>query len=258
MSTTSAIKKRVGIMGAMPEEINGITELISSVSTRTIGGRAYYTGFIGETEVVVVFSRWGKVAAASTAITMIVVFNVTEIIFTGVAGGISDDVTIGDIVVASRSVQHDMDARPLMQQFEIPMLGKQFFDCCPTRTHVIYEQIESFVRNKHYLNYVSPAIMRQFSIANPVLHLGTIASGDKFISTANQKSEIRSQLPDVKCAEMEGAAVAQVCYEHDVPYVLIRVVSDLCDGNAVIDFPAFIQHVSSQYAKAIIKTVLSG
>jgi adenosylhomocysteine nucleosidase len=258
MSIQSTIKKRVGVMGAMPEEINGIVDLISSVSMHTMGGRTYYTGRIDETEVVVAFSRWGKVAAASTALTMIIKFDVTEIIFTGVAGGISDDVNIGDIVVANRSIQHDMDARPLMKQFEIPMLGKQFFDCCPTRTQAALELIEQFVASKNYMNHVSASMMSEFSITHPVIHIGAIASGDKFISTASQKSEIRNALPDVKCSEMEGAAVAQVCYEHDVPYVLIRVVSDLCDGNSIIDFPAFIKQVSSQYAKAIIKAILRG
>ena len=121
------MKRRIGILGAMPEEINGIVSLLKNKEKVVKGMRAYYKGSINEIEVVVVFSRWGKVASATTVTHLIIEFGVTEIIFTGVAGAINKDLNIGDIVIGSSLVQHDMDARPIMDLFEIPLLRKTKF-----------------------------------------------------------------------------------------------------------------------------------
>jgi len=112
-------KVKIGIMGAMPEEINGVIALLSNCKTYSIGKRTYFSGQINGIDTVVVFSRWGKVAAATTVTTLIQEFKITDLLFTGVAGAISSDLKIGDIVLGSRFVQHDMDARPLMEQYEI-------------------------------------------------------------------------------------------------------------------------------------------
>src|SRR5690349_9837535 len=120
--------KIVGIMGAMPEEIESALTLVKDQQKREIGTRTYYTGKINNVPVVVVFSRWGKVAAATTVSTLILEFKITELIFTGVAGAIHEDLRIGDVVVANRLIQHDMDARPLVSRFEIPLLGKTYFE----------------------------------------------------------------------------------------------------------------------------------
>ncbi|CAN1559742.1 5'-methylthioadenosine/S-adenosylhomocysteine nucleosidase [Flavobacteriaceae bacterium] len=116
--------KRIGILGAMPEEISGVVTLLKNKEKVVKGMRTYYIGTINEIDVVVVFSRWGKVASATTVTHLIVEFGITQLIFTGVAGGISPEVSIGDIVVASSLVQHDLDARPIMKRFEIPLLGE--------------------------------------------------------------------------------------------------------------------------------------
>ena len=115
-------------MGAMPEEIDSIIQLLSEESRVTIGMRTYSIGKLNGITAVVVFSRWGKVAASITVSTLILEFKVTELIFTGVAGAIDPQLRIGDIVLGRRLIQHDMDARPLMEQFEIPLLGKTFFE----------------------------------------------------------------------------------------------------------------------------------
>src|ERR1700754_2022194 len=111
----------IGIMGAMPEEIDSITELLSEKRELSTGRRTYTIGKLNGIMTVVVFSRWGKVAAAITVSTLIQKFKVTEIIFTGVAGAIAPQLRIGDIVLGKRLIQHDMDARPIMKQFEIPL-----------------------------------------------------------------------------------------------------------------------------------------
>ena len=123
----SSAHRIIGILGAMPEEITGILGLISDRTEETIGMRTYHVGFIHGKRVVVAFSRWGKVAAATTVATMIQRYGVTELLFTGVAGGIGTDLHIGDIVLAERLIQHDMDARPIIPRFEVPLLGQSFF-----------------------------------------------------------------------------------------------------------------------------------
>ena len=115
-------------MAAMPEEIEGVVKLVENPAINSIGGRVYISGTINDKNVVVVFSRWGKVAAASTATTLIDVFNVNQILFTGIAGGIHSDLKVGDVVVASSCVFHDMDTRPLHDRYVVPLLNIKYFD----------------------------------------------------------------------------------------------------------------------------------
>src|ERR1700761_8445415 len=123
------MKERIiGIMGAMPEEIESVGHLLEGKRAVTMGRRTYTEGTLNGVRVVLVFSRWGKVAAATTVSTLILEFKITELIFTGVAGAIDPRLKIGDIVLGQRLIQHDMDARPFMAQFEIPLLGKTFLD----------------------------------------------------------------------------------------------------------------------------------
>ena len=114
----------LGLMGAMPEEMDKIIDALTDKKVVERGSRLYYRGKLYGQEVVAVFSRWGKVAAATTATNLIVEFGVDRIVFTGVAGAISDDLNIGDVVIAQRLFQPVMDARPLMRRFEIPISVK--------------------------------------------------------------------------------------------------------------------------------------
>ena len=243
----------IGIMGAMPEEIEDVVSLLSNPVTKTIGMRRYTSGTINGIKTVVVFSRWGKVAAAATASTLINVFNVTEIIFTGVAGAISPDLKIGDIVIGSKLVQHDMDARPLMQQFEIPLLGKTYFECPENKVLEIKNKVQFLTDNGKINSSIDTKILHQFNITIPKVHIGDIASGDKFFADNQQKKELLEALPSILCVEMEGSAVAQVCYEYAVPFTIIRTISDTADNNSHIDFPLFIKSISSIYSMNIIK-----
>ena len=118
---------KIGIMGAMPQEVDSILSHMTNVEVVERGDRKYHVGKIGSYDVVLVFSRWGKVAAATTATSLAAEFKVDQLIFTGVAGASSADLNIGDIVVSSQLYQHHMDARPLMSRHEIPLTGMTFF-----------------------------------------------------------------------------------------------------------------------------------
>ncbi len=242
-------------MGAMPEEIDGVVALLSNCVAILMGKRTYFSGQINGIETVVVFSRWGKVAAATTATTLIHEFKITELLFTGVAGAISSELKIGDIVLGKRLIQHDMDARPLMKQYEIPLLSKTYFETDSTHLDIASKAINTVFENKSLHSVIGEQDLIEFNISQPKLVIGDIASGDQFFSTNEQKQNLNSQLPNVLCVEMEGAAVAQVCYEYEIPFSIIRTISDVADETAHIDFPSFIKKISSKYAAEIIKNI---
>src|SRR6516164_2451633 len=114
----------LAIISAMPDEINAIVQSLAEVTTRTLGHRQYHAGNFADAPVVVVFSGWGKVAAAATTTQLIASYDVTDIVFTGVAGAVQHGLAIGDIVVGTELIQHDMDASPLFPRYEVPLLGK--------------------------------------------------------------------------------------------------------------------------------------
>ncbi len=242
-------------MGAMPEEIDGIRSLLKEETRVTIGMRTYSVGKLNGITAVVVFSRWGKVAASITVSTLILEFKITELIFTGVAGAIDPQLRIGDIVLGRRLIQHDMDARPLMEQFEIPLLGKTFFECAADRIDIAEKAILDLLEKNHLHAAIGSGELNKFGIGVPRLFVGDIASGDKFFSNTRDKDDLLAKIPSVLCVEMEGAAVAQVCYEYDIPYTVIRTISDAADENSHIDFPSFIKEISSKYSLEIVKNI---
>lgn len=247
----------IGIMGAMPEEIDSIVSLLSKVSKHQVGGRTYYEGYLNNIKAIVVFSRWGKVAAAATATTLILKFKIKELIFSGVAGAVNPNLNIGDIVIGKRFFQHDMDARPLMKQFEIPLLNISYFESPKDKTALFQSTINELLDQQHLLKVIPQEDLQEFNIHNPQLYIGDIASGDKFFAKEEDKQQLLSLLPNVLCVEMEGAAVAQIAYEYQVPYSIIRTISDAADEQAKVNFPAFIQNISSQYSSEIIKLYFS-
>jgi len=238
----------VGIMGAMKEEVEAVISLIKNCEEQHRGMRVYYTGTINGIKTVLVFSRWGKVAAATTVTTLITGFNITELIFTGVAGAVSPILKQGDIVIAQRLVQHDMDAQPLMPRFEIPLLGKTFFETATDQLQQARIAVKNFLNN-----FLNSHHLREFGIITPGLYTGTIASGDQFFASVSQREQLLAVLPDALCVEMEGAAVAQVCYEHGIPFSVIRFISDDAGDASPVDFPVFLEKIAGEYALGVVK-----
>ncbi|MCA0932016.1 5'-methylthioadenosine/adenosylhomocysteine nucleosidase [Lutimonas saemankumensis] len=245
---------KIGIVSAMKEEIQAILNVLKVQKKSTKGMRTYFEGTLFNKEVVIVFSRWGKVASATTATQLLNDFNIQEIIFTGVAGGIQPEVSIGDIIIGEELYQHDLDGSPLVATYEVPLLGLRSFNTDHDKRNKLKLACESFFDTIH--NYIDRDKLSQFEISEPNIHIGAIASGDQFISGKEQISSILSGLPDVKCVEMEGAAVAQVCYEYEVPYSIIRTISDNANHNAHVDFPKFANEIASIYALAVLENYL--
>jgi adenosylhomocysteine nucleosidase len=245
----------IGIMGAMPEEINGIIELLANKEELKLGKRSYFVGKLNGIKTVVVFSRWGKVAAATTVSTLILEFNVSEIIFTGVAGAINPELNVGDIVIAKRLIQHDLNAKPLIEEFEIPLLNIKYIETQAKQLEIATKAVKDLIDGNNLFSVIEQAELQRFNIVNPKLVIGDIASGDKFFANTKEKNELLNKLPATLCVEMEGAAVAQVCYEYEVPFTILRTISDTADEKSHIDFSAFIEQVSNKYSVEIIKNI---
>jgi adenosylhomocysteine nucleosidase len=211
----------IGIMGAMPEEIDGVVKLLSNIQQSSHAGRIYYAGFINDIKTVVVISGWGKVAAAATVSTLIHKYQIAELIFTGVAGALNTKLQIGDIVIGNRFLQHDMDARPFIPQYEIPLLKKTFFECAASQLSVAKKAVENLIVRKNLHQLIGDDELHLFNITQPKLYIGDIASGDQFFSDEKRKKQLLENLPTVLCVEMEGAAVAQVCYENEIPFTIL-------------------------------------
>jgi adenosylhomocysteine nucleosidase len=239
----------IGIISAMQEEIQALLHELKNVSTTVKGMRTYYTGTLFNKNVVLVFSRWGKVASAATTTQLINDFNIDEIIFTGVAGAIHPNLNIGDVVVGEKLFQHDMNASPLFEQFEIPILRKKFL--ATQNTDKLVTATAQFLETYHL--YITKNNANKFNITNPKQVQGDIASGDQFISSIQKIKELNKWLPSAVCVEMEGAAVAQVCFEYNIPFSIIRIISDKANDNATIDFPKFANTIASHYALGILK-----
>ncbi|HIP49319.1 MAG TPA: 5'-methylthioadenosine/adenosylhomocysteine nucleosidase [Lutibacter sp.] len=244
----------IGLVSAMPEEMQSLLNELQISKTLEKGKRTYYQGTIFNQDVVLVFSRWGKVAAAATVTQLINSFAISEIIFSGVAGAIDSKLNIGDIVLGTELIQHDIDASPLYPSLEIPLLGITSFKTKNTTNLEIATQ--QFLKNYNY--YFNKKTLENFDInKTPKLEKGTIVSGDQFVNSSEKIKEIQKLVPQSLCVEMEGAAVAQVCYEYEIPFQIIRIISDKADDNSHIDFPKFANEVAGKYTLGILEKYLS-
>jgi adenosylhomocysteine nucleosidase len=242
----------LAIISAMPEEISAIVESLTDVTRLEAGRRQFHAGrFLGE-PAVVAFSRWGKVAAAATVTQLIASYPVKQIVFTGVAGGVRRGIGIGDVVVGSGLIQHDMDARPLFARHEVPLLGKSVFNTDAGMRKRLINAARDFL-----LDDLTAAVADDertfFEISTPQAVQGLVASGDKFFSNAAEVDELRLRLSEVCCVEMEGAAAAQVCDEYGIPFGIVRTISDSADESAVRDFPRFTQAIARHYCLGILR-----
>lgn len=244
----------LGILAAMEQEIGLVTKMIDAPIYTERGGRRFVSGKIGGTDCVAVFSKWGKVASAITATILIEDFKIDGLIFIGTAGALSDDLNVGDVVVARRLVQHDIDARPMLSRFEIPLTGKIFIESDENLSSLAVQSVKSLI-NKDFKDIIGKEAWQKFSFIKPTLKEGDIASGDQFINSDEKRRELIGLLPDVLCVEMEGAAVAQVCHEFNVPFTVIRIISDKANHDARVDFGHFIEAVANIYSMEIVKSL---
>ena len=243
------------IVSALHEELAAVLELMPDEQQQTIGGRTFWRGHLHGHDVVAVLSGIGKVAAATTAAVLIERFGVQRIVFTGVAGGLGDGVRVGDVVVATHFLQHDMDASPIFPRFEVPGYGRNLFDADAVLTAQLVRASECMLQTS--ASHLPDAVRAAFGLQAPRCHQGLLISGDRFVSTTAESEALRRELSEALAVEMEGAAFAQVCHDYAVPLAVVRTISDRADDSAHVDFPRFLREVASRYSGAIIGALLT-
>lgn len=213
-------KNMLGIIGAMEVEVKELREMMENPQAQTVAGMTFYQGKIKGKDVVVVRSGIGKVNAGLCSQILVDRYHVDGIINTGIAGSLKNEINIGDIVLSTVAVQHDMDASGFGYQVgEIPQMG-----------------IKEFPADERLRELAIKCCQK----ANPDIQTfsGRVASGDQFINSKEKKDWIRDTF-DAYCTEMEGAAIAQAAYLNNVPYLVVRAISDKADDSANMDYSVF-------------------
>lgn len=210
----------LGIIGAMDEEVARMKEQMEDTQVQTWAGMDFYRGRINGKEAVVVRSGIGKVNAAVCAQILADRYEVSAIVNTGIAGSLDGKIDIGDIVLSTDALQHDMDAT----NFGYP-LGQ-----------IPRMEVLSFQADRRLLE-LARACCKE---VNPDIHVyeGRVVSGDQFVSSQEKKEWLIRNFKG-SCTEMEGAAIAQAAYLNGIPFLIIRAISDKADNSATMDYPAF-------------------
>lgn len=219
-----------GIIGAMDIEIAALKAVMKNPVTETVGGLEFVRGEIKGEEVVAAVCGVGKVFAALCAQTMILRYGASPIINTGVAGSLTDSLGIGGIAVATAVVQHDMDTTAIGDP-------------------------PGLISGINLVNIPADAeIAAKISAAARRLGIacleGTIASGDRFVATREEKAAIAEKFGAIAC-EMEGAAIGQTAYVNSTPFAVIRSISDSFSGRGEVDFEQF-KHKAAENSTAVL------
>jgi len=246
----------IGVIGAFDKEVMSILPHLGNVTEYRVAGRTFYKGSYNGNSVVLVLSQWGKVSAALTASVLITEFHVSNVLFFGTAGALASSVNVGDIVVTNRLAQHDYDSRPLHPRFYVPSIRSTWTECDKELHRIALEAVQETLEKENISKVFHSDMLNSFGMTEPKCFEGDIVSGDQFIGSIEQKHEITSALPTVLCAEMEGAAVGQVCVECQVPFIVVRCISDKADGTAHVDFLTFADSVPPIYAENVITRYL--
>ncbi len=231
---------KLGIIGAMDVEVATLKEIMENLTVSRKAGMEFYDGMLEGVPAVVVQCGVGKVNAALCAQILCDCFGVTHIVNTGIAGSLCAELDIGDLVVSRDAIYHDMDVQifgyPVGQ---VPGTEKPEFTADETMIRVAFAAAEA----------VNPGHTR----------IDRVASGDQFICSKEQKDKIIADTGAV-CAEMEGAAIAHTATRNEIPFVILRAISDKADGSAEMDYPTFetiAAHRCAEVAMKMAKALLA-
>ncbi len=227
---------KIGIIGAMELEVESLKSELTGVHIRQKAGMDFYEGTLNGASVVVVRCGIGKVNAALCVQLLSDLFQVTHIINTGVAGSLNASLDIGDLLISTDALHHDMDVTIFgYQPGEVPQMGRL-----------------AFAADRKLIDLAVSACAR----VNPDIHAvtGRVVSGDQFISDKETKERLISQFSG-DCTEMEGAAIAHGAYLNGLPFVIIRAISDKADNSAEMDYPSF-EAAAAKHSAALVKEMV--
>lgn len=232
--------KPIGIIGAMDIEVDLLIKAITNDKIEKIGDMIFHSGMINNTEAVVVKCGIGKVNAARCAQTLAEHFEVSAVINTGIGGGIGDGLLVGDIVIAESLVQHDFDVSGFGYAKGYMFIGDK-------------DKATYYTADKELAGIIEKAAFEHMDKSK--VKKGIIATGDIFVSDSETKSEIKNNFKAL-VTEMEGGAIAQTAYANDIPFAVVRAVSDLADGSAPESYEEFERetaYLSAETVKSFLK-----
>lgn len=224
---------KIAIMGAMPEEIAPILEKIGEYKRVEYAGNTYYEAKYRGVELVVAYSKIGKVFSTLTAATMIEHFGAKKLLFSGVAGAISPALKVGDLIVATKLAQHDLDISAFGHPFGYVPGGSVFIETDKEMLQISKEVAKSMGKN---------------------VQEGVIATGDQFVANEERKNWIGATF-HADALEMEGGSVAVVCNALNIPFFILRAISDAADMDASFSFDEFLITSAKESAEFVMKMV---
>jgi len=224
---------KIAIMGAMPEEIAPILEKVGEYTTTEYAGNRYYEAKYKNVDLIIAYSKIGKVFSTLTATTMIEHFGAQRLLFSGVAGAVSPDLRVGDLVVATKLAQHDLDISAFGHPFGYVPEGSVYVDA----------DKEMIAMSKEVAQRMGKKIKE-----------GIIATGDQFVANEERKNWILENFK-ADALEMEGGSVAVVCNALDVPFFILRAISDAADMDASFSFDAFLETSAKESAAFVMQMV---
>lgn len=229
----------IGIIGAMDEEIELLLQAAQPVEQVDVAGLRYYKGSLHGKHIVICKSGVGKVNAAVTTQVLIDRFHVSKVIFTGVAGAVHPELNIGDIVISTSCMHHDMDVTALgFAPGIIPFQETSQFMADTGLIELAERACEQLVPGRY--------------------RKGVVLSGDQFVADRDKVRQLHETFAGSACTEMEGAAVAQACFINEIPFVVIRSMSDKADGSAHVNFAEFTveaSHRSHQIVDSMLQAL---
>ncbi|WP_077327124.1 5'-methylthioadenosine/S-adenosylhomocysteine nucleosidase [Virgibacillus siamensis] len=224
----------IGIIGAMDEEIEMLKEEMTEKEEATIANCLFIEGKLGDREIVLLKSGIGKVNAAMAATIMHERYAPSHIINTGSAGGFAESLQVGDIVISTKVVHHDVDCTEFDYAYgQVPGMP------------AVYAADEKLVIR------TAEAIQ---DLEIPYTE-GMIATGDSFMSDPGRVAFVKNKFPTMIAGEMEAAAIAQVCYQYGTPFVIVRALSDIAGKDSAVSFDSFLETAAANAAKLIMKLV---
>ncbi|WP_419769336.1 MAG: 5'-methylthioadenosine/adenosylhomocysteine nucleosidase [Candidatus Marinarcus sp.] len=224
---------KLAVMGAMEEEIEPLLEYFSDIKVTEFAKNKYYEVSYNGLDIVIAYSKIGKVFASLTASTLIEKFGCDTLLFSGVAGGINPELKIGDLIIANQLCQHDLD---------ITAFG---------HPHGYVPGGAVFVETSKALNAIAKEVAKE---KNLKVIEGIIATGDQFVHS-NERKEFIENTFKADALEMEGASVAVVCDALNVPCFILRAISDTADMDAGFDFDEFLKSSAKNSANYLIEII---
>lgn len=224
----------IGIIGAMEEEVSILKHKLVNLNEIEVAHVKFYRGQLNNKDVVLTQSGIGKVNAAISTTLLIEKFKPTLIINTGSAGALDDSLSVGDILISNNVMYHDADATAFGYDIgQIPQMPAQF------------------EANQQLLQLTEKVVKQQ----NLTAKIGQIVSGDSFIGSSEQRLKIKRQFSKAMAVEMEATAIAQTCYQFNLPFIVTRAVSDLANGEAEMSFEEFLGKAAQSSSKIVEQLV---